>query len=65
MEGTMVKALKSKTAEDRAKHFLAELLDETLDWSCTDTQHELAYALKEILEDYCPDWIDPYRVSEE
>ncbi len=42
---------------DQAKQFLAELLDETLCWSCTDTQEKLAQELEEILGEFIPDWI--------
>ena len=42
----------------RAKKFLGELLNETLSWSNTDTQHDLASEFKELLGEYCPDWIE-------
>jgi hypothetical protein len=53
----MIQKQIAKTKMDRAQQFLAELLDETLEWSCTDTQHDLAPELKIILGEYCPDWI--------
>lgn len=60
-----VKELKSNHRTDKARHFLAELLDETLEWSNCDTQHDLADEFKYLLGDYCPDWIDPDLKTED
>ncbi len=41
----------------KALAFLGELLDDTIEWSSTDTQHDLSPALKDILGTYLPEWL--------
>lgn len=43
---------------EKAKKFLGELLSDTADWSCTDTQHDLKDQFVAILgEKNVPNWI--------